>query len=47
MDGQVAAIRDGLDEAGHEDVAILAYAAKFALGLLRPVPGGGGLPPVR
>ena len=30
MDGQVGAIRDGLDAAGHTDVAILAYAAKFA-----------------
>ena len=30
MDGQVAAIRDGLDAAGHPDVLILAYAAKFA-----------------
>src|SRR5438874_7443375 len=30
MDGQVAAIRDALDEAGHAEVGILAYAAKFA-----------------
>jgi porphobilinogen synthase len=30
MDGQVAAIRDALDGAGHLDVAILAYAAKYA-----------------
>ena len=30
MDGQVAAIRDGLDAAGFVDVVILAYAAKFA-----------------
>ena len=30
MDGQVAAIRDGLDAAGFTDVVILAYAAKFA-----------------
>ncbi|MEV4233611.1 MULTISPECIES: porphobilinogen synthase [unclassified Nocardia] len=29
MDGQVAAIRAGLDAAGHERVAILAYAAKY------------------
>ncbi len=36
MDGQVAAIRDGLDEAGHEDVAILAYAAKFASAFYGP-----------
>ncbi len=30
MDGRVAAIRRGLDAHGFEDVAILAYAAKFA-----------------
>ncbi|MER7453055.1 porphobilinogen synthase [Nocardia beijingensis] len=29
MDGQVAAIRAGLDGAGHERVPILAYAAKY------------------
>ncbi|MEF8774299.1 MAG: porphobilinogen synthase [Halobacteriales archaeon] len=29
MDGQVAAIREALDDAGFEDVAILAYAAKY------------------
>jgi porphobilinogen synthase len=36
MDGQVAAIRDGLDAAGHTDVAVLAYAAKFASGFYGP-----------
>lgn len=36
MDGQVRAIRDALDGAGHIDVAILAYAAKFASGLYGP-----------
>jgi porphobilinogen synthase len=36
MDGQVAAIRDGLDAAGHVDVAIIAYAAKFASGFYGP-----------
>ena len=36
MDGQVAAIRAGLDEAGHTDVAILAYAAKYASALYGP-----------
>ena len=30
MDGQVAAIRAGLDAAGHQEVPILAYAAKTA-----------------
>lgn len=36
MDGQVAAIREGLDAAGYADVAILAYAAKFASGFYGP-----------
>ena len=36
MDGQVAAIRDGLDAAGRADVAILAYAAKFASAFYGP-----------
>ncbi|MGB8406341.1 MAG: porphobilinogen synthase [Mycobacterium sp.] len=36
MDGQVAAIRDGLDAAGHDDVLILAYAAKFASAFYGP-----------
>jgi len=30
MDGQVAAIRDALDSQGRSDIAILAYAAKYA-----------------
>ncbi|AVG23850.1 porphobilinogen synthase [Pontimonas salivibrio] len=30
MDGQVAAVRAGLDKAGHTDTALLAYAAKYA-----------------
>ena len=33
---KVAAIRDGLDHAGHIDVAILAYAAKFASAFYGP-----------
>jgi porphobilinogen synthase len=36
MDGQVAAIRDGLDDAGHADVLVLAYAAKFASAFYGP-----------
>ena len=36
MDGQVLAIRQGLDEAGHADVAILAYAAKYASAFYGP-----------
>lgn len=30
MDGQVGAIRSGLDDAGHVEVAILSYAVKYA-----------------
>lgn len=36
MDGQVAAIRSGLDAAGHTDTAILAYASKHASALYGP-----------
>lgn len=36
MDGQVAAIRDGLDVAGFHDTVILAYAAKFASAFYGP-----------
>ncbi|MFC8526692.1 porphobilinogen synthase [Nocardia sp. NPDC057227] len=36
MDGQVGAIRDGLDAAGHLDTAILAYAAKYASAFYGP-----------
>lgn len=36
MDGQVAAIRAELDRTGHDDVAILAYAAKFASAFYGP-----------
>jgi porphobilinogen synthase len=36
MDGQVAAIRAALDESGHADTAILAYAAKYASALYGP-----------
>ncbi|MBZ4619558.1 porphobilinogen synthase [Mycobacterium avium] len=36
MDGQVGAIRDGLDAAGFTDVVILAYAAKFASAFYGP-----------
>jgi porphobilinogen synthase len=36
MDGQVAAIRAALDGAGRPDVAILAYAAKYASALYGP-----------
>jgi porphobilinogen synthase len=36
MDGQVGAIRSALDETGHADTVILAYAAKYASGLYGP-----------
>jgi porphobilinogen synthase len=36
MDGQVAAIRDALDDDGYDQVAILAYAAKYASALYGP-----------
>jgi porphobilinogen synthase len=36
MDGQVAAIRGALDAAGHAEVAICAYAAKYASALYGP-----------
>jgi len=36
MDGQVGAIRRALDGAGHPDVAILAYAAKYASAFYGP-----------
>lgn len=36
MDGQVLAIREALDEEGWSDVAILAYAAKYASALYGP-----------
>ena len=36
MDGQVAAIRTALDGAGHQQTAILAYAAKYASALYGP-----------
>ena len=49
MDGQVGAIRAALDAAGHIDVSILAYSAKYASGLYGPFRdavdvqiGGGG-----
>jgi len=36
MDGQVGAVRAALDAAGHVDVGILAYAAKYASALYGP-----------
>jgi porphobilinogen synthase len=36
MDGQVGAIRSALDDAGHTEVAIMAYSAKYASALYGP-----------
>jgi porphobilinogen synthase len=36
MDGRVAVIRDGLDEADYEQIPILSYAAKFASAFYGP-----------
>jgi len=36
MDGQVGAIREALDDAGFEQVAIMAYSAKYASGFYGP-----------
>jgi len=36
MDGQVGAIREALDEAGFENIAIMSYAVKYASGLYGP-----------
>src|SRR6185295_5149289 len=37
MDGQVGSIRAALDEAGHLNVPVLAYSAKYASGFYGPV----------
>jgi porphobilinogen synthase len=36
MDGQIGAVRRALDEAGHTDTAMLAYAAKYASAFYGP-----------
>lgn len=36
MDGRIAAIRNGLDKAGYQDVLILSYAAKYASSFYGP-----------
>jgi porphobilinogen synthase len=36
MDGRVGAIREALDEAGFEDIAIMSYAAKYASAFYGP-----------
>ena len=36
MDGQIAAVRDALDSAGHQDTAVYAYTAKYASAFYGP-----------
>jgi len=45
MDGQVAALRSALDEAGHADTAIMAYASKHASFLYGPFREAAGSTP--
>lgn len=42
MDGQVAAIRQGLDEAGFTDMPIMAYSSKFASSFYGPFRAAAG-----
>jgi porphobilinogen synthase len=46
MDGRIAAVRSALEKAGHQDVQIMAYSAKYASGFYGPfreAVGSGGL----
>ena len=45
MDGQVKAIRDALDQSGHSETPILAYAAKFASAFYGPFREAAGSTP--
>jgi len=45
MDGRVAAIRAGLDSAGHHEVAILSYAVKYASAFYGPFRDAAGSAP--
>ena len=45
MDGQVAALRAGLDQSGHSDTAIMAYASKAASALYGPFREAAGSTP--
>jgi porphobilinogen synthase len=45
MDGQVAAIRDALDEAGFAETPIMAYSAKFASAFYGPFREAAESPP--
>src|SRR4029077_17107118 len=45
MDGQVAALRSGLDAAGHDGTAILSYSSKHASSLYGPFREAAGSAP--
>ena len=45
MDGQVQTIREALDTAGHQDVAVMAYASKFASAFYGPFRTAAGSTP--
>lgn len=45
MDGQVASIREGLDDAGFEQVAIMSYAVKYASAFYGPFREAAGSAP--
>jgi len=45
MDGRVGAIREALDGSGHEDIAILSYAAKYASAFYGPFREAAGSAP--
>ena len=45
MDGMVAAIRKGLDDAGHIQIPIMSYAAKYASGFYGPFRDAAESPP--
>ncbi len=45
MDGRVGAIRDRLDEAGHEETLIMSYAAKYCSGFYGPFREAAGSAP--
>ena len=42
MDGQIAALREGLDEAGFDDTPIMAYSTKFASAFYGPFRAASG-----
>jgi len=42
MDGQIAAIREGLDEAGFSETPIMAYSSKFASAFYGPFRAAAG-----